>query len=103
MLTRSVGVINLSWYLQNLTLTGDIPLKTYNNLKPFIIVTRYLNQPHATAQIPRHTWLVPGQCPGLTGQRQGRLLRQVTFTTSTAVPLAAILCAPGRLFTFDYL
>ena len=36
-------------------------LKTHNLLMPFVFVTRYLNQPHATAQIPRHTGLLPGQ------------------------------------------
>ena len=35
----------------------------------------------------RHTRLAPGQCPGLTGQLTGRLLRRVTQTTTTAVPV----------------
>jgi hypothetical protein len=62
-------------------------LKTHNLLKPFVIVTRSLYQPHATAQIPRHTGLLPGQFQGLTGQMIGRLAAPVTQTNSTAVPL----------------
>jgi len=54
-LTRSVVVINLLRYLQTLTLTGYQKLKHYKHLITNIIVTRYLNQPHATLQIPRHT------------------------------------------------
>jgi len=50
---------------------------------------RSLRQPHATAQIPRHTGLLPGQSPGLTGQFPGRLAAPVTQTTTTAVPLWA--------------
>ena len=65
-------------------------LKNHNLLKPFVIVTRYLNQPHATAQIPRHALLTPGQFPGLTGQMTGRLLRRATFTSTTAVPISMI-------------
>jgi hypothetical protein len=53
LLTRSVVVINLSRYLQTLTLTGYQKLKHYKHLITNIIVTRYLAsassaQPHAT-------------------------------------------------------
>ena len=86
-LTRSVVVINLSRYLQTLTLTGYQKLKHYKHLITNIIVTRFLNQPHATLQIPHHTrrptvtalYSKPGQSTGG--------LRRVTFTTTTAVPL----------------
>jgi hypothetical protein len=54
-LTRSVGVICLSRYLQHLTLTGYKKLKHYKHLITCIIVTRSQNQPHPTLQIPRHT------------------------------------------------
>ena len=72
LLTRSVVVINLSRYLQTLTLTGYKKLKHYKHLITNIFVTRYLNQPHATLQIPRHTrrptgiapWSLPGQSTG---------------------------------------
>ena len=90
MLTRSVVVICLSRYLQNLIWTVNQTWITCNHLITFVIVTRYLNQPHTTAQIPRHTGLLPGQFPGLTGQCQGRLASPVTQTTTTAVPLLAI-------------
>ena len=83
-------VINLSRYLQTLTLTGYQKLKHYNYLIPNIIRTRYLNQPHATLQIPRHTRRPTGIAPySLPGQSTGGL-RRVTFTTTTAVPLVII-------------
>jgi len=43
-----------------------------------------------TAQKLRHTSLLPGQFPGLTGQMTGRLAALVTQTPSIAVPLCAI-------------
>ena len=42
----------------------------------------------------RHTWLVPGQFPGLSGQVQGLLLRQVTFTK---LYCRAIRCQAGGI------
>ena len=77
-LTRSVVVSYLSQYLQHLLRTSDILNYRFNHSKPFVIVTRYLSQPHPTLQIPRHTCLAPGQFPGLTGQVPGRLLRRAT-------------------------
>ena len=56
-------------------------LKNHKHLKPFIIVTRSLSQPHPTLQILRHTSLLPGQA-------QGRLAALVTQTNTNAVPLA---------------
>jgi hypothetical protein len=92
-LTRSVVVINLSRYLQTLTLTGYQMLKHYNHLITNIIVTRYINQPHATLQIPRHTRRPTGTTPfSQPGQSTGGL-RRVTFTTTTAVPLVSITAA----------
>jgi len=38
-------------------------------------------------QILRHTSLLPGQFPGLTGQMTGRLAALVTKPTTTAEPL----------------
>jgi len=64
-------------------------LKAQNLLKPFVIVTRYLNQPHATAQIPRHTGLLPGQLLRLIGTIDWPVAAPVTKPTTTAVPLAA--------------
>ncbi len=63
LITRSVGVICLSRYLQHLTLTGYQTLKHYNHLIPNIIVTRSLSQPHPTLQIPRHTRRPTGTIP----------------------------------------
>ena len=86
-LTRSVVVINLSRYLQPLILTGYQKLKHYKHLITNIIVTRFLNQPHATLQIPHHTRRPTGTAPySIPGQSTGGV-RQVTFTTTTAVPL----------------
>jgi hypothetical protein len=63
-ITRSVGVSYLSQYLQHLIWTSDISLKECKHLIPFIIVTQYLNQPHPTLQILRHTRLaIPGLFP----------------------------------------
>jgi hypothetical protein len=78
-------------------------LKVQSLLKPFVIITRYLDQPHATAQIPRHALLAPGQFPGLTGQVPGRLLRRATFTNTTAVPLAKINRVQTNWLTHFYL
>ena len=63
LLTRSVGVICLSRYLQHLTMTGYKTLKNHIHLITFIIVTRSLNQPHPTLQIPRHTRRPTGTLP----------------------------------------
>jgi hypothetical protein len=63
LLTRSIGVICLSQYLQHLLWTRDILHLHFNHPKPFIIVTRSLSQPHTTLQILRHTSLLPGQFP----------------------------------------
>ena len=60
-LTRSIGVICLSQYLQHLIWTVWLMLKNHKHLIPFIIVTGSLNQPHPTLQILRHTGLPPGQ------------------------------------------
>jgi hypothetical protein len=49
----------------------------------------------------RHTRLAPGQCPGLTGQLTGRLLRRVTQTTTTAVPLALINFRDNQIIGID--
>src|SRR5659263_66611 len=89
-LTRSVGVICSSRYLQHLTLTGYQMLKLYKHLITNFIVTRSQNQPHPTLQIPRHTrrptGTIPCSQPGLsTGG-----LRRVTQTPSTAVPLGVM-------------
>jgi hypothetical protein len=86
-LTRSVVVSFLSRYLQNLTVTSDIPLRAYKHLKPFVIVTRYLSQPHTTAQIPRHTGLLPGQFHRPIGTIDWPVAARVTKPTTTAVPL----------------
>ena len=59
-LTLSVGVICLSQYLQTLIWTVKYMLKNHKHLIPFVIVTRYLNQPHPTLQILRHTCLATG-------------------------------------------
>jgi len=62
-LTRSVGVSYLSQYLQHLLWTSDILHLRFNHSKPFVIVTRYLSQPHPTLQILRHTRLATGTNP----------------------------------------
>jgi len=92
-LTRSVGVICLSQYLQTLIWTVKYMLKNHKHLIPFVIVTRYLNQPHPTLQILRHTRWPTGTTPcSQPGQSTGGL-RRVTQTPSTAVPLAKITFA----------
>ena len=97
-ITRSVGVSYLSRYLQVLTLTDDITLKHYKHLKPFIIVTRYLSQPHPTLQITRHTRLATGTNSWLKNRDAGRIAspgnviylncRAVTTGKKTLVPLS---------------
>jgi hypothetical protein len=52
--------------------------------------TQLAQKATVTWQKLRHTWLVPGQFPGLPGQVPGRLLHQVTFTNFIAGPLAFI-------------
>ena len=93
-LTRSVVVSYLSWYLQHPTLTSDIVLKYFNHLKPFIIVTRYLGQPHPTLQIPRHTCLATGTNPLPTNGTVGRIASpgNVTYYNCRAVSGKAIGC-----------
>jgi len=54
-------------------------------------------------QILRHTSLLPGQFPGLTGQLTGRLAALVTKPTTTAVPLVQIWVAPDNLLISFYL
>jgi hypothetical protein len=62
-------------------------LRNHKHLKPFIIVTRSLSQPHPTLQILRHTQRPTGTIPcSQPGQSTGGL-RRVTQTPSTAVPL----------------
>ena len=61
---------------------------TYNRLITFIFVTRYLDQPHTTAQIPRHTGLLPGQFLRPIGTIDWPVAAPLTKPTTTAVPLA---------------
>src|SRR5659263_285781 len=90
LLTRSVGVICLSRYLQHLTLTGYKTLKQPNYLYTFVI---YRDRKTSRTLLCKYR-TIPGGPPGLfpcsqLGQSTGGL-RRVAQTPSTAVPLGVI-------------